>query len=172
MMTTESGKTLSQRVARGGIWVSSLRIIERVLGFARTLILARILSPEDFGLFGITLLALSTLQTFSVTGVDKALIQKKGDIRSYLDTAWTIQALRGLLLGVILFAISPLVATFFNEPRATSLIQVVALAVIIRDFKSIGVVFFQKDIEFHKEFIFQFSSVIVDLLVINELFIW
>lgn len=159
------GETLSQRAVRGGIWVFALRITTRLFSLARMIVLARLLAPEDFGLFGIALLSLSTLQTFSVTGVDKALIQKKGDVRNYLDTAWSIQVLRGLILGCILFAISPLVADFFNEPNATMLIRVVALAVVIRDFKNIGVVFFQKKIEFHKDFIFQVSGVVADLVV-------
>ena len=54
-------KPLSRRVVRGGIWVFALRITNRGLGFIRTIILARLLAPHDFGLFGIAMLAIATI---------------------------------------------------------------------------------------------------------------
>jgi O-antigen/teichoic acid export membrane protein len=50
------------------MWVFGLRITSRSLGFIRTIILARLLTPEDFGLLGIAMLAISTLETFCETG--------------------------------------------------------------------------------------------------------
>ncbi len=111
-----SSESLSKRVVRGGIWVFALRITSRSLGFIRTIILARLLAPEDFGLLGIAMLAIATLETFSQTGFNAALIQKKENVESYLDTAWTVSAVRGVLLFLILFLSAPLVATFFNSP--------------------------------------------------------
>ena len=87
------GDSLSQRVVHAGFWAFALRITDRLFGLARTIVLARVLSPNDFGLFGIALLGLSALDTFSQTGFQQALIQKKGDIRPYLNTAWTVQVI-------------------------------------------------------------------------------
>ncbi len=70
-------ESLSTKVVKGGLWVFALRIINRGLGFVRTIILARLLAPEDFGLLGIGMLAILTLETFSQTGFQAALIQKK-----------------------------------------------------------------------------------------------
>ena len=50
----EPGETLSQRVVRGGFWVFALRITSRGLTLIRTIVLARVLAPSDFGLVGIT----------------------------------------------------------------------------------------------------------------------
>ena len=91
------GKTLSQKVVRGGFWVFFLRIVNRGFSLIRLIILARILSPSDFGLLGIALLVISTLETFSQTGFQQALIQKKEDIQSYLNSAWTVLILRGFI---------------------------------------------------------------------------
>ena len=157
--------SFSTKVIKGGIWVSALKLFNKVFGFIRLVVLARLLAPEDFGLFGIALLSLKTLETFSVTGIEPALIQKKENVNDYLNTAWSIQIIRGCLLGGILFIVSPLAANFFNEQKATMLIQVVALSVILRDLKNIGVVLFKKEIKFHKEFIFQFCGVIADFVV-------
>jgi len=79
--------TLSQKVVKGGFWVFFLRIVNRGFSLIRLIILARILSPNDFGLMGIALLTMSTLETFSQTGFQQALIQKKEDIKSYLNSA-------------------------------------------------------------------------------------
>lgn len=63
-----SKEKLFHRVIKGGFWVFSISLVQQLLGFARLIILARILAPQDFGLFGIALLAMSALETFSQTG--------------------------------------------------------------------------------------------------------
>ena len=87
----EPSKILSQRVARSGFWVFLLRIVNRGFSLIRLIILARILAPHDFGLMGIALLTMATLETFSQTGFQQALIQKKKDIKSHFDAAWTVR---------------------------------------------------------------------------------
>jgi O-antigen/teichoic acid export membrane protein len=162
---TKPGKSLSQRTVRGGFWVFLLRIIQRIFSLARLVILARILTPHDFGLMGIALLTMSTLETFSQTGFQAALIQKKENIESYLDAAWTVLILRGLLLFGILYFAAPFVASFFNTPEAKPIIQVIGLSVLFQAFTNIGVVYFQKELEFNKEFIYQFAGTLADFIV-------
>lgn len=154
---------LSQRVVRSGVWVVAIRITTRGLKFLRTVILARLLAPHDFGLFGIAMLAIATLEAFTQTGFEAALVQKKENIESYLDTAWTISAIRGTLLFSILFFSAPLIAAFFNSPQATMIIRVIALSALLSGFRNIGMVFFQKELEFDKQFFFECSSIVVDL---------
>ena len=156
---------LSKRVVRGGIWVFALRITNRGLGFIRTIILARLLAPSDFGLLGIAMLAIATLETFSQTGFQAALIQKKENVESYLDTAWTVSAIRGIVLFLILFFSAPVIAKFFNSPQATLIIKVIAVSTLLSGFRNIGILFFQKELEFNKHFIYEFSATIVDLTV-------
>lgn len=159
------GERLSQKVVHAGVWVFTLRIINRLFGLTRTIVLARLLAPNDFGLFGIAILALSSLESFSKTGFDQALIQRKEETISYLDTAWTIQVLRGVILGIILFFAAPLVGTFFGEPRAVLIVRILGLAELIRGLRSVGIVYFRKDLEFHKQFIYKFSGTVADLAV-------
>ncbi len=162
---TKSGGSLSQRTVRGGFWVFSLRIVQQIFGLARLVILARILAPHDFGLMGIALLTMSTLETFSQTGFQAALIQKKEDIESYLDAAWTVLILRGLVLFGILYFAAPYVASFFDTPEAKPIIQVIGLSVLFQAFTNIGVIYFQKELEFNKEFIYQLAGTLADFIV-------
>jgi len=76
---------LASRVAVGGFWVFTLRILQLALNLTRLVVLARILVPKDFGLMGIALLTIATFETFSQTGLRQALIQKIGNIEAYLD---------------------------------------------------------------------------------------
>ena len=114
---------------------------------------------------GIALLTLSGLEVISMTGFDAALIQKKGNIRSYLDAAWAAQIIRGFLLFLVLFLTAPLVAAFFHEPQAIILLQILALSELIKGCQNIGIVYFHKDFEFHKEFAYRFSNTVVKLAV-------
>jgi len=147
------------------MWVFGLRGINRVLGLIRTIILARLLVPSDFGLLGIAMLAIATLETFSQTGFNAALIQKKDNAESYLDTAWTVSAVRGIILFLILFFSAPLVASFFNTPQAALVIRVIALSTLLSGLRNIGILFFQKDLEFNKQFFYELSATLVDLTV-------
>ena len=164
-----SPEPLSKKVVRGGIWVFALSFTNRGLGFIRTIILARLLAPSDFGLLGIAMLAISTLETFSQTGFQAALIQKKENVDSYLDTAWTVSAVRGVLLFLILFFSAPLVATFFNSPQATLVIKIIAVSTLLSGFRNIGILFFQKELEFNKQFFYEFSTTLVDITVVISL---
>lgn len=123
------------------------------------------LSPDDFGLLGIAMLYIATLESFSKTGFDTALIQKKEDIRSYLDTAWTISVIRGIAIFGILFLSAPAIAAFFNSTQAILVIRVVALTSLLSAIQNIGIVFFKKELEFNKQCFFELSGVIVDVTI-------
>jgi len=147
-------ESLSKKVVRGGIWMFSLRIASRVLLLVSTVILARLLAPGDFGLMGIALLAMGTIETFSQTGFETALVQKKGEIREYLDTVWVSLIIRGTMISAILYFSSPLVGIFFNAPKAIDLIKVIAFIPLINGIANIGVLYFQKELEFRKKFVY------------------
>ena len=157
---------LIQRVTKGGMWVFALRVLENALRLLKLVIVARILAPHDFGLFGIALLAMATLETFSQTGFQTALVQKKGDISSYLDTVWTVSIFRGIVLFIILFVAAPYIALFFNNPQASLIIRVVGATLCVGGFANSGIVSFQKELEFNKQFLYRFATAIVDFIVV------
>jgi lipopolysaccharide exporter len=160
-----SSESLSKKVVRGGFWVFALRLTSRSFGLIRTIILARLLAPSDFGLLGIAVLTISTLETFSQTGFQAALIQKKENIEAYLDTAWTVSVIRGVILFGLLFFSAPLVAKFFSSPQAILIIRVIALTVFLSGLRNIGVIFFQKELEFSKQFSYHLSGTITNFSV-------
>lgn len=169
-MRAGSGSTggvdgLRGRALRAGGWAFGLRIVERTLGLVRTVVLARLLAPEDFGRFGIALLALSALETLSQTGISAALVHRRGELSEYLDTAWTLGLLRSAAIAALLLAGGPTVADFFGEPGAGVYVQALAAAVLLQGAANVGVVRFQRDLEFGRRFWYLLSGTATDLAV-------
>ena len=158
-------KGMAERAAKGGLWLLFLKIIHRGLALIRTIILARILSPEDFGLFGIAVITLNFVDNFSVTGVHAALVQKKENIQSYLDSAWSMQLIRSVVLFFILFFGAVPIAQCFNTSDAISIIRSLAVIQLFIGAESIGTITFQKDMRFDKLFYLRFSSVLCNAVV-------
>lgn len=155
-----------KQIVKGVFWVGSVRITTRILSIARTAILARLLAPADFGAFGIALLALSAVETFTETGVNVVLIQeKKKNVDDYINTAWLVSIIRGLVIGLLIIAAAPLVSAFFKSPASLYLLIFIGLVPIIRGFINPSVIKFQKDLKFHVDFWIRTAAFLFDSLV-------
>jgi PST family polysaccharide transporter/lipopolysaccharide exporter len=129
------------------------------------IVLARLLGPEDFGLFGLVQIAISIFEEFSKTGIERALIHRPDLEKGFLDVGWTIEAIRGALMGAALFLISPFLTHFFHEPRILPLLQIICLNFFINGLVNTGVIFFQKELLFRKQFFFEVLASLSSLIV-------
>jgi O-antigen/teichoic acid export membrane protein len=100
---------------------------ERGLSVVRFLILARLLSPGDFGLLAIATVAVELLLAVTNFGLQPALVQLQERERRHYDAAWTVGLLRGMILSSVLFLGAGFFAQLYGEPDATPLLQLVAL---------------------------------------------
>lgn len=151
--------SVAERTVRSGLWMSGIKFVSRFSQILMLIILARLLAPRDFGLVGIALITLAGTKQFTQIGLNAALIQQKADdIDDYLDTTWCLEAGRGLLISGVLFLAAPFIASFFGEPAATNLIRVIGLGPLLYGLRNPGVVYFRKDLEFHKEFVYEVSG--------------
>lgn len=165
MRLTADGSTEEQAI-RSGIWVLGINIGDRGLQLVKVIILARLLSPAAFGLIGIALLTITAFRQFSQLGFDQALIHHQNEnVDEYLNTAWVIKIIRGIIIALVAFLISPLLAILFSEPQAKPLIRVLGILPLILGLQNPAVVYFQKNLNFHKEFVYQVGSRVVDLCV-------
>jgi O-antigen/teichoic acid export membrane protein len=142
-------------MARGSAWMIAMRWAIRTIGLLSTIILARLLVPEDFGIVAMSMIVVGLLEVFGETGFDAALIQNRKATSRHYDTAWTFKILQGTLLCGLLVLIAPIAADYFNEPRVTPVIRILALHALIGGFQNIGIVNFRRDLNFSKEFRFQ-----------------
>lgn len=132
-------------------WSLAGNWVIRGIGVLKMMVLARILSPHDFGVIGAALLAINCLGVFSDVGIGAALIQKKDIDRKDLDTAWTMTIFRGIALFGLLFAAAGPLASYFSQPDLKNVFRVIAACFFLEGFTNIGILFFQRDIDFkHK----------------------
>lgn len=160
------GGSVLEQTLKSGVWVSATKVASRGLQLLMLIVLARLLSPTDFGLMGIALVTLAATRQFTEIGLNAALIQQKSEnVDDYLDTTWCLEVGRGILITGVLVVAAPYVAAFFSEPRAAELIRALAVVPLLYGFRNPGIVYFQKDLSFHKEFVYKSSGSIVQFLV-------
>lgn len=145
--------------------MGGLRATTRIFAFAKIAILARILSPSQFGLFGIALLVLSLLETLTETGINIFLIQEKAELEKYNDTAWFVSIIRGALISVLIFLGAKLIVIFFNSSDAYNLLLLISLVPLLRGFINPSIVKYQKELKFNKEFLLKASIYTLDAAV-------
>lgn len=139
-------------IVRGSIWMIAMRWAIRLIGIVSTIILARLLTPADFGVVAMAMLFVGIVEVLGETGQQAALIRHPNPVREHFDTAWTIQVLSGLILGAIVFAGAGFAGDYFGDPHTIPLIQVLSLRVFIGGFENIGTVLFRKELDFAMEF--------------------
>ena len=132
-----SGDGMKARAIRGTL-LSFLGFgSSQIIRLGSNLILTRLLVPEAFGLMALVQVVLTGLEMFSDVGMRAAIIQSdRGDDRKFLNTAWTIQILRGLLLWLMAWALAGPAAQFYGHPELAAIIPVIGATTLISGFGS------------------------------------
>ena len=135
-------ESLSPKVIRSGFWSLGGNWLSRGLGIIKMIVLARLLSPLDFGILGLAILSINVLTVFSETGIESALIQRDKIGRAELDTAWTITIIRGLVLFAVLFLSAGWFAAYFDNVTLKPVLKVIAATFLLGGCANVGIVFF------------------------------
>jgi O-antigen/teichoic acid export membrane protein len=149
---------------RGSAWMVGMRWAIRLIGLVSVAVLARLLAPVDFGIVAMALVVSGLLDTVAYAGVDLALIRSMADTPALRNSAWTIQVMQAALVAALLLTAAPFAAGYYNEPRVATVIRWLALKAFIDGFQNIGIVAFQKDLDFAKEFRFNLYSRLLNLI--------
>lgn len=146
-------------------WASLLRFSTRAIALGQLVVLGRLLTPLQFGYFGIASLLLALLEILTETGINIFLIQEKGDIKKYINSAWVVSIVRGIILAVLIVIAAPFIASFFKAQEALSIILLIAVVPLIRGFINPAIVTYQKELTFDKEFRLRFILYSVNAIV-------
>ena len=158
-------ETVGKRLVSSSAIIFLEKLVIKGIQFVRTVVVARILFPDDLGLFAMASLALGITNVFFTTGFASALIYEK-DAEKYLDSAWTVNVIRGILLSILLFfVVAPLAGIFFKNPAAVPFARALAVVCFIGGFENVALVFFQKELQFIRLFLFDVASVVVQVIV-------
>lgn len=143
---------LGGRVLRGAAFLAGARLFVRFFSLINLVILARLLTPDDFGIATLAVTALGFLQAFSDVKLNNALIAFDDLGQRHLDTAFTIGFIRGLLIAGLLFAGAGAIARFMNVPALESVLQVMSAVLLIDGLKNPAFLIYERNVDFSKEF--------------------
>jgi len=155
---------MKRNMVRGTMWTTAQRWSSRLMGLVTTMILARLLTPADFGIVAIAGVIVGMVEVFSRTGFGAAIVRHPDPTREHYDSAWTFSLLLGLGLGLVIWILTPLTTAYFHEPRAAVVVEILALRTMLIGSRNIGVVNFQRNLQFDKTFWFNFLPSLASLV--------
>jgi lipopolysaccharide exporter len=163
---------INNEIAKGAVWMVGYKLIDRGVGLASTIVLARLLVPADFGLIAIAMMLISALQLLFAFNFDVHLIQKADAGRVQFDTVWTFNLLFGLLCAVLLAVLAHPVSLFYKEMRLEAVIYTLAVGCAVAGFSNIGPVIFRREMRFDREFKFMLGKRLAPVMVTIPIALW
>ncbi len=141
--------SLKKQAISGIKWTSLSSVVIALMQIAQVSILARILSPSDFGLMAIVMVVIGFSRIFSDMGISNAIIHKQNTTHRQLSSLYWLNIVSGLTVFIIITACSPLIALFYKEPKLTELLIILATSFIILAIGNQYRVLFQKELRFN-----------------------
>ncbi|MGB3615663.1 MAG: oligosaccharide flippase family protein [Elainellaceae cyanobacterium] len=158
--------SLEKKAINGAAWTFAGYGASQGLRFASNVILTRLLIPEYFGLMSLINTFIMGLVLFSDIGIGPSIIQnKRGNDIDFVNTAWTIQVVRGFGLWICSLIITWPVAAFYEDNRLLWLIPVSSLTTIIQGFNSVSLALMKKSLNLGKLTVFEFISQVISTAV-------
>lgn len=171
MKTPRDG--VNRAAAKGAGMMIALRLSDRLIGVASFSILARLLTPDDFGIVALAMSVVAIVALAGDWGVEAAVVQRRSYDREYYDTAWTVRAIAGGVIGVLVCIAAMPAARIFAEPRIEPVLYWLALGMFISDLENIGTVDFLKTLEYRRELYYRLTiRVTVAILGVILAFAW
>ncbi len=157
-----AARGLGIRTLRGTAWAYASYTCGQAVVLASTALLARILSPAQFGLVALALVFVTLLDTVSDLGLGPALvISTEEELRERANTVFALTVLLGGLLSALTAAIAPLAALFFHQPELVPLLAVLGLNFLLRSFGGTHYALAQKRIDFRARTAAELTGVVV-----------
>ncbi len=162
--------SLKKLAIRGAVWTLVGYGLSQSLRLGANLILTRLLIPEMFGLMALVNVFILGLTLFSDIGIGPSIIQhQRGDEPDFLNTAWTIQIIRGFGLWFLCLLIAWPIAQFYSEPQLLWLIPIVGLSTVINGFNSTALFTLKRKISLGKLTVFELG---IQLISLSVMLIW
>lgn len=156
---------LKVALMKGAAWTIGLRWSNRLLGLISTAIVARIVTPADYGIVAMAFLVWGLVRAMINFGPVVALMRKKDVSNDEINSAWSLGVIQELAVGVLLIVVAPLAAEYFKSPKVALVVWVIAACVIVSSVKNIGPVLAQKEFNYSIDFKIQVTSKIVSVIV-------
>lgn len=144
---------LARKTLKGILWSALTFAAGKGITFLSTIILARLLTPDDFGLMALGLLAIAYIDTFGELGVGNVVIYQRNNLEEHSSVAFTLGLIVNFLLMTIGFLLASPVAAFFNEPRLVEILRALSVTLFISGLGSIHQARLNRELQFKKSFV-------------------
>lgn len=161
---TESSSTsaaFSTAAVRGTLWSYLSFFSGKLLNFISTLILARLLVPEQFGLVAYCTVVIQYLDIINTAGLGHALVARKDKIEQAANAAFVASIILGLVSFAISWVSAPLVASFFQQEEVTDLFRILSLSLLLGNLGLVPGAILGRNLEFRKRVINDFGRTLV-----------
>ncbi len=163
---------LTRRTLFGAAWTVSSRLAGRLIDFATLLVLARTLTPSDFGLTALAMTLTVIVDMVLEIPVIQALTRLPEIKKSHLDTAFTLGALRGFALATVVLAAAWPFAHLYNDGRLLPLVAVTAIGPVARSLYSPAMVEYIRRMSFRQVFIAEIlGKIIASMVAISAVYL-
>lgn len=156
---------LKSSFIRGAAWSMGMRWSIKLLGLVSTVILARILSPGDYGIVAMAMLAVGLTEVLVNFGAETNILRTQVLDRDIIDSAWTLRLIQGCIVAALLALSAPLAGWFFEEPRVVWIIWVIAAGVLVSSFANIGITVARKNFQFALEYRFNIYNKVLAVTI-------
>lgn len=153
--------SLKKKTISGLIWTFSQQFGIQGVGFVVSVVLARILMPEDFGLIGMITVFMAIGQTLVDSGLSQSLIRADKVSNNDLSTVFIFNLAGSVLVYVLVYLLAPLIASFYYHDLLTDVLRVYALSFIINAFSTIQFTILTKNLDFKTQLLVTIPSLII-----------
>lgn len=160
-----SEQTLKQATTKGLFWSSVERFSNQGVQFVFSIILARLLSPSDYGIIAMVTIFFAVAQSFVDSGFSNALVRKTDRVEEDLSTCFYFNIGVGIIAYIVLFLIAPLVANFYSQPILSPIIRITGLGVILNSLCVVQQALFTIKIDFKSQAKITLSATVISGIV-------
>lgn len=153
----------TSKAIQGFSWHSFFKFTTTGLTILKIIFVYRLLLPEDIGLFSLTTIALGLTQAATETGINITLIHSQRSLKYYLDTAWVIAIIRGLIIAIVMGLVGLCMSSFYKEPQLLVLVTLASFVPLIKGFINPSIVALQKELSFFWDSVYRISLVAVEV---------
>ncbi|WP_328184821.1 oligosaccharide flippase family protein [Marinobacter sp. OP 3.4] len=150
--------TTANRVLKSSAFLLMAKGVQRSIGLVSILVLARILTPDDFSIVAISALLLYFCETLAATGSESYIIHKDDVAPSDLSTAWTIDMIIKSVIFLLLVIAIPFIADFYEDQRLVPVLYATSSILLINALKSPGLIALKRQLDYRRIFFVMISQ--------------
>lgn len=154
---------IGERTAAAAVWLVSVRLLTKSVDFVALLVLARLLTPADFGLVAIAMTLIFIVEAILELPINQALVRQPRITGAQLDTAFTLAVLRGVTLAALLALAAYPFSFIYGDARLVGLVLALGWAPVLRGLMSPRLAVYVREIDFRRDFVIDLTGKLVSL---------